>query len=103
MTTALAVTTPDQCIREYCSNEAKTCREDPKCIATLQDCERSCGNDTSCWTNCLAQKGNAPASAFWKCILDHNCFNNTSTISAKNVEDPTECIKEKCPTQYAAC
>ena len=99
--TALAVFDPRQCIEEHCSDQARACGKDAGCFRALQDCERECGQNRTCYGNCIAKKGNPSASAFWQCIVDNNCFDSVSTAVA--VQDPQQCIEEKCPTQWAAC
>ena len=97
---ALALFTPQDCIKEHCPDQAQACGQDPSCLRTLQDCERQCQDNQTCWTTCIAQKGNAPASAFWKCVLDNDCLNKVTAVAVK---DPLPCIKEKCPNEWAVC
>ena len=103
--TALAVFTPEECIRDHCQDQAQACGKDQGCLRALQDCERECQKDQTCWTNCVAKKGNPAASAFWKCIVDNDCLNQVETENAVAVvvTDPQQCIEEKCPSQWAAC
>ena len=93
------------CIKEKCPTQYAACTKDPKCMPALQDCQKKCGSSTSCWEFCLPGKGSQAAIDTAKCAHAQGCdkVEQSSTISAKNVEDPTDCIKEKCPTQYAAC
>ena len=102
MKTALAIFTPQDCIKEHCPTEAQSCSKDPACLRALQDCEHECNDNQTCWTNCVAKKGSPTASAFWKCILDNDCLNKVETAVAI-VADPQQCIEEKCPKQWAAC
>ena len=99
--TALAVFSPQDCIKEHCPDQASACRADPQCLRALQDCEHECNDNQTCWTNCIAKKGNPAASSFWKCIIDNDCLNKVTKIAPK--ADPVECVKEKCPNEYAAC
>ena len=46
---ALVLTDPQQCIEEKCPKEWDACQKDSKCIPTLQDCEKKCGEKKSCW------------------------------------------------------
>ena len=101
--TALAVFTPEECIKDHCADEAQACGKDQGCLRALQDCERECKQDQSCWTNCVPKKGNAAASAFWKCIVDNNCLNQVETAVATLEVDPQQCIEEKCPNEWASC
>uniref|UniRef100_A0A1J3EP34 Uncharacterized protein n=1 Tax=Noccaea caerulescens TaxID=107243 RepID=A0A1J3EP34_NOCCA len=72
--TRIALATPQECIEQKCHDQLAACAKDPKCFTTLQDCEKECGNSTTCFTTCLSKKGNANAVSFWKCILDNNCI-----------------------------
>ena len=96
---ALAVFTPQECVEQHCSSQADACKKDLRCLAVLQDCEKQCQKDQSCWSTCLAKKGNSHANALWKCILDNNCLNQLSI----DVADPIACVEEKCPTEWDAC
>ena len=97
-TTAVALVSPQDCIREKCPSQAQACQKDPACLRALQDCEHECNNNQTCWSNCVAKKGNPAASAFWKCIIDNDCLNQVTKVS-----DPVDCVKEKCPNEYNAC
>jgi hypothetical protein len=101
--TAVAIATPQQCIEEHCKDQLVACQKDAKCFAALQDCEKECVNNTSCYSPCLAKKGNANASNLWKCIVDNNCLSAVESSTAVAVADPQQCIEEKCPNQWAAC
>ena len=103
LSTAIVLATPQQCIETHCRDQLSACQKDPKCFAALQDCEKECLNNTSCYTTCIAKKGNPNASNFWKCIVDNDCFNQVSTALKPFGADPQQCIEEKCPTQWAAC
>ena len=98
--TDLAISAPIDCIETHCKSQLQTCSKDVKCFPAMQDCEKQCGNSTSCYTTCLAGKGNTNATNLWKCIMDNNCIN---AITAVAVADPIPCIQEKCPSQWAAC
>jgi hypothetical protein len=100
--TALAIFEgPQECIRDHCPDQAKACGADPGCLRALQDCERTCDKNQTCFTTCVAGKGNAPASALWKCIIDNKCLDQVTTAVA--LADRQQCIEDKCPTQWAAC
>ena len=99
--TALVIFTPAECIQQHCSAESTACRNDRGCFAALQDCEKKCTNNQTCFTTCLAGKGNAPASAFWKCIVDNDCMNKveaTKPETALALVTPQECIQQHCST-----
>ena len=102
METAVALVSPQDCIREKCPSQAQACQKDPACLRALQDCEHECNNNQTCWSNCVAKKGNPAASAFWKCIIDNDCLNQVES-TAVAVRDPQKCIEDKCPNEWAAC
>jgi hypothetical protein len=95
------VFTPEDCIRDHCSDQAQACGKDHGCLAALQKCEEKCQKDQTCWTNCIAQKDNTAASALWKCIIDNNCLDNVETAIA--IPTPHECLENKCPDTWKAC
>nr|BAJ95050.1 predicted protein [Hordeum vulgare subsp. vulgare] len=101
--TRIALATPQECIEQKCHDQLAACAKDPKCFTTLQDCDKECGNSTTCFTTCLSKKGNANAVSFWKCILDNNCIDAVQSTAVATLGDPQQCIEEKCPTQWAAC
>ena len=100
--TALAVFTPQDCIKEKCPSEAGACSKDPACLRALQDCEHECNDNQTCWSNCIAKKGSPTASTFWKCVVDNDCLNAVEKAVA-TIADPQACIEAKCPNQWAAC
>jgi len=97
---AYSILTPEDCIQSKCYNQVISCQTDVKCFPALQDCADKCPESLSCFNTCLAGKNNAAAINLWKCIVDNDCLNQISTEVAV---DPTDCIKEKCPNEYAAC
>ena len=101
MENALAIFSPQDCIRDHCPDEASACSHDPACLRALQDCEHECNDNQTCWTNCVAKKGNAPASAFWKCVVDNDCLNQVSKAVA--ITSPRECIDKYCMNEKQAC
>ena len=99
---SLSLFSPQDCIREHCHDQAEACRKDPACLRALQDCEHECNDNQTCWTNCVAKKGNPAASAFWKCIIDNDCLNQVKNVLVP-FKDPQQCIEEKCPNEWSAC
>ena len=90
----VAVYSPSDCIKQHCPNEASACSKDAGCLRALQDCEKECAKDTTCWTNCIAKKGNTDASNFWNCVLANDCINKvekTVKSTAVAVKDLKEC------------
>lgn len=110
--TAVAVADPTECIKEHCPDQYDHCQKDPKCLPAIQDCEKKCGTKTSCWQLCLPSKGSQAAIDVAKCAAANHCMSSVeapveveevSTAVAVIVGDPTECIKEHCPSQYEHC
>ena len=89
----LALYTPQECIEQQCSTQAKACGKDQKCLAALQDCERECTDNQTCWSTCLAKKGNPAASTLWKCIIDNDCLNKVEAETAVALTDPQQCVQ----------
>ena len=89
----LALYTPQECIEQQCSTQAKACGKDQKCLAALQDCERECTDNQTCWSTCLAKKGNPAASTLWKCIIDNDCLNKVEAETAVTLTDPQQCVQ----------
>ena len=94
---SLSLFSPQDCIREHCHDQAEVCRKDPACLRALQDCEHECNDNQTCWTNCVAKKGNPAASAFWKCIIDNDCLNKVE------LRNPHDCLEKNCADQWHAC
>jgi hypothetical protein len=106
LSTALAtLEDPTQCIQEKCPTQYAACQKDPKCPQTLQNCENKCKSDQNCWKWCLVGAGDQPAIDVAKCAAANHCLDVEEELSTAlaTLEDPTQCIQEKCPTQYAAC
>jgi hypothetical protein len=102
--TAVALADPTECIKEHCPTQYDACSKDPKCLPALQDCEKKCGTSQSCWTFCLPGKGSQAAIDVAKCASANKCLSIEPEVStALALADPTDCIKEHCPTQYDAC
>jgi hypothetical protein len=103
----MIITDPTDCLKEHCPNEYQSCLNDSKCIPAIQSCEDQCGTKTSCWQLCLAKKGNNNAIALAKCAAANNCLgqsvNQEMTTALAVISDPIDCVKEKCPKEYAAC
>jgi len=78
--TELAIATPQQCIQEKCPNQLNACRADHKCFPALQDCEIKCKQNQTCFTTCIAGKGDAAASDLWKCIVDNDCIKRNAEL-----------------------
>ena len=100
--TALSIFTPQDCIKEHCPDQSHACRNDPRCMRTLNECEKQCQNNQTCWSNCVAKSGNPAAQAFWKCVVDNDCLNQVESKSIA-LRDPQKCIEEKCPNEWKAC
>ena len=105
MSTAVAVADPLACVQEKCPNEWAACQKDSKCVPALQACDKKCGTSSSCWTFCLPGKGSQAAIDVAKCAQKNNCLNQTApeASTAIVVAAPIDCIKAKCPSQWAAC
>ena len=71
-------------------------------MAALQDCEKQCGNKTSCYTTCISKWGSQNATSLWKCMLDHNCTDAVSTAIART-RNIQQCISTRCDSKWAAC
>ena len=106
---------PTECIKEHCPNEWTACLNDSKCVPALQSCEDQCGTKQSCWQLCLAKKGNSNAVNVAKCAAANNCLGEPAPEMKKPKhheemssalvlnDDPTQCLKDKCPSQYDSC
>ena len=102
VSTAVALKDPQQCIEQKCPKEWAACQKDPKCQPALDDCMKKCGSKESCWTLCLSTKGSQAAIDTAKCGQANHCLDNIEKAVVLKV-DPVECVKEKCPNEYAAC
>ena len=71
---------PQQCIEQNCPNEWSACQKDSKCVSTLQDCQKKCTTNQTCWKICLANKGDGPAIDIAKCAQAHDCLSIVSSI-----------------------
>ena len=91
---------PTDCIKEKCPNEYDACSKDPKCFPTLQDCENKCGTSQTCWGFCLNKAGDKSASDTAKCAAKNGCVGEKIKKAETRIvlADPTDCLKEKCPT-----
>lgn len=92
--TAVALVSPEDCIREHCMNEAISCANDPNCPNALNSCASKCGGDINCWTQCLKDSGNQPAIDYWGCILKYDCLNQLN--KAITLANPHDCIQKYC-------
>lgn len=93
---------PQQCVEENCGNDLSRCQRDYYCMAALQDCEKQCGNKTTCYTTCLSKWGSPNATSLWKCMLEHNCPDAVSTAIART-QRIQQCISDKCESKWTAC
>ena len=105
MSAAVAVADPIACVEEKCPNEYAECQKDPKCLPALQACQKKCGTGATCWTFCLPGKGSQAAIDVAKCAQKNNCLNEPApeVSTAIAVAAPIDCIKAKCPNQWAVC
>ena len=63
---------PEECVKEKCPNEYAACQKDPKCVPTLQECEKKCGTSETCWAMCVSKDKAAQDVA--KCAAKHDCL-----------------------------
>ena len=70
-------------------------------MAVLKACENECKDNQTCWSTCVPKKGNENANKFWQCIVDNDCMNKVTALVPVN--DPVQCMKDKCPKEYAKC
>ena len=101
--TALALSTPDECIMKYCKTEEEACVNDRKCVGTLDFCDNRCNTNLTCWNDCVNRSRDQNAQNYFACIIKNDCLNKLEESTAVAVADPQQCIEEKCPTQWAAC
>jgi len=92
---AVALVSPQDCIKEHCPDQSHTCSRDPKCLRVLQECEYYCKDNQTCWSSCISKEGNANASTFWKCVVDNDCMNKVEVAVA--LLNPHDCLEQKCP------
>ncbi len=101
--TALALSTPDECIMKYCKTEEEYCVNDRRCVGTLDFCDNRCNTNLTCWNDCVNRSRDQNAQNYFSCIIKNDCLNKLEESTAIAVADPQQCIEEKCPTQWAAC
>ena len=91
--TRLALATPDECIMKYCKSEEEACVNDRRCVATLDECDRRCNTNLTCWNSCLSRLGSKNASDYFACVIKNDCINKFQEEStAVALADPQQCI-----------
>ena len=103
----IALNGPEECILQYCKSQEETCANDRRCIMVLDECDRQCNTNLTCWDTCLNRSRNKNATDYVKCIIEHNCLGESTEVTTEVVTevtlDPLPCVKEKCPNEWAAC
>ena len=74
VSTAVALKDPQQCIEEKCPKQWAACQKDPKCVPTLEKCQKKCGTKQSCWELCLAGEKDQAATDVAKCAAANDCL-----------------------------